>query len=77
MTEDQADREAEILFPLPDPLSPDYSIELYMEFYEKQRNYADEYYLIYRNRVADKWGLTIKQLHEIGLEGAISFWPMP
>jgi hypothetical protein len=48
-----------------------------MEFYEKQRNYADEHYPIYRKRVADKWGLTIKQLHEIGLEGAISFWPMP
>ena len=65
------------LFPEPDPLSSDFSLEAVAEALEKQFEYYDENAPLYRRDVAERHGITEEQLDEIGVEGVLNDWPMP
>jgi hypothetical protein len=69
--------EAWDLYPTPDPTSSDYTPEALTEARQNQDAYIDEHGELYRQQVANDWGLTIDQLHEIELEGIEKEWPLP
>ena len=75
--EDKANNEAEFLFPTPDPLSDSYDQQAMQEALQSQAEHYNEFAPIYRGEVAQSFGLTIDQLDDIGVEGAVNQWPFP
>jgi len=75
--EDRADKDAQRMYPIPDPLEPGYSrdkvgtqwthqIEAFRSLKEK-----------YRAQVAKRYGITEEQLRDISIEGVTNNWPIP
>jgi hypothetical protein len=75
--EDRATNEAEFLFPTPDPLDENYSEDAVLMTLESRINFFDENAPRHREEVAQRFGLSIEQLGEIGREGALNEWPFP
>ena len=75
--EDRAQLEAWIAYPTPDPLSNDYTSEKMEEALINAFDYFDEYSELYRQEVAEKYGLTMEELKEISNEGVFNDWPIP
>ena len=75
--EDRAFQESMQEFPDPDPLDPNYSESLVLEQVEKQMELQRTLDEIYKNELAEKYGLTLEQLDEIVVEGLTKDWPFP
>jgi hypothetical protein len=71
--EDRANKEAELRYPIPDTLG---SAQYYRQI-QRWGDYKDKLIEKDTAEVAKKYGLTVKQLDEIGLEGAMKQWAFP
>ena len=75
--EDQAQEKVDLLFPTPDPLSDNYSSEQMSSAITGNVNYFKEIVESFQQEVAERYGLTLEELNEIGNEGLMYDWPMP
>ncbi len=75
--EDRAMKESRRIYPDLDPLDPGYSQSAYLERFQEQEALRTKLYKKYKNELAEKYGLTQKQLDEIGMEAIEKDWPLP
>ena len=67
--------DAELRYPLPDPLSPGYSQTAWEEQWRKQSDVQDKLMAEYKREVAARHGITVEQLRDIESEGLVESWP--
>lgn len=75
--EDRADKNAQRLYPLLDPLKPGYSQAEATAQFRKQAEALNSLTEEYKAEVARRYGITEEQLREICVEGLEKNWPMP
>jgi hypothetical protein len=75
--EDRADKEAQHMYPIPDPLEPGYSREKVGTQWKLQIEAFEKLIKKYRMQVAQLYSITEEQLHEISIEGITKNWPIP
>ena len=71
--EDSANKDAEQKHPEPNPQNG----AAYMDAFQEKDKLAKQLMGKYHDQVAKKYGLTRKQLDEIGNEGLQKSWPFP
>jgi len=71
--EDSANKDAEQKYPEPNPQNG----AAYMDAFQEKEKLAKQLMGKYHDQVAKKYGLTRKQLDEIGNEGLQKSWPFP
>lgn len=75
--EDRADKDAQRMYPLSDPLKPGYSQAKASTQVKKQAEALNSLTKKYKDEVAKRYGITYEQLREISVEGIVKNWPIP
>jgi len=75
--EGRADKEAQRMYPIPDPLEPGYSRDKVGTQWNHQIEAFENLKKKYKMQVAKKYGISEEQLQEISIEGVTKNWPIP